>query len=53
VDQLYLSNEHGRISEAVGLPVGYLQREEKAFFSFCRMQEEIVQHIVLKLQEKR
>ena len=47
VDQTYIANEHGRLSLAAGQPVGYLQREEKTFFSFCKMQEEIVQHIVI------
>jgi hypothetical protein len=46
VDQMYLFNEHNRLSMAVGQPVGYLQGDDNNYSSFWEMQEVIVDHIV-------
>ena len=53
VDQMYLFNEHNRLSMAVGQPVGYLQGDDDNYNSFWEMQEVIVDHIVSKYKQKK
>jgi hypothetical protein len=53
IDQMYLFNEHNRLSMAVGQPVGYLQGDDNNYNSFWEMQEVIVDHIVRSYYQKR